>query len=159
MGRRIAASLAAFLALAAAACGSTAVGGSSAPAGFAGYKWSVVAIGHAGKETAIPAHYGVDLQFAPNGAYLANDPVNTHFGTYRRTADGFTTSEVGQTTVGYIALDPVIPLAVGAITALDNVGDASVKVTGNQLDVSAAGYTLTCERAGVQANFPAPAHT
>ena len=71
----------ALVALAAAACGSTA-GGSSMLA-FAGYKWSVVAIGHDSKETPVPARYNVYLQFAPNGQYGANDPVNYHFGTYR----------------------------------------------------------------------------
>lgn len=157
--RRITRFLPTFAALIAAACGSTVAGVSSAPAGFAGYKWSVVAIGHGGRETAIPAHYDVYLQFAPNGQYGANDPVNYHFGAYRRTGDGFTTSGVAETAVGYAGNDPIIVLAAGAITRLDNVGDASVRLTGSHLDVTAGGYTLTCERAGVQANFPAPGRT
>jgi len=110
----------ALMALAAAACGSTA-GGSSMLTGFAGYKWSVVAIGHDGKLTAIPAPYDVYLQFAPNGQYGANDPV--------------------------------ITLATGAISRLDDVADASVTVTGNRIEVVAGGYTLTCQRAGVQADL------
>jgi hypothetical protein len=121
--RRLAA--AALVTLAVAACGSTA-GGSSMLTGFAGYKWSVVAISHDGRQTSIPAHYNVYLQFAPNGQYGANDPV--------------------------------ILLSVAAIHGLDDVADASVKVTGNRLDVAAGGYTLTCQRAGEQANFP-PAGT
>lgn len=157
--RSLPAFLAAFVALTAAACGSTSAGGSSAPAGFAGYKWSVVAIGHDGKGTAVPARYHVYLQFAPNGQYGANDPVNYHFGTYRQTGDGFTTSGVGQSLVGYVGQDPVIVLAVGAISRLDDVADASVRLAGNQLDVTAGGYTLTCDRAGEQANFPAPSRT
>src|SRR5579872_1611634 len=103
-----------LMALAAAACGGTAGGGSSAIAGFAGYKWSVVAIGHDGTETTIPGHYNVYLQFAPNGQYGANEPVNYHFGTYRPTGDGFTTSLVAVSAVGYAGNDPVITLAMGA---------------------------------------------
>ena len=148
----------ALMALPAAACGSTA-GGSSMLAGFAGYKWSVVAIGHDGKQTSIPAHYNVYLQFAPNGQYGANDPVNSHFGTYRQTGDGFTTSLVAVSAVGYAGNDPVITLTMGAISRLDDVADASVTVTGNRLDVVAGGYTLTCQRAGEQANFPPAVHT
>jgi hypothetical protein len=142
----------ALVALAAVACGSTA-GGSSMLAGFAGYKWSVVAIGHDGKETAIPAHYNVYLQFAPNGQYGANEPVNYHFGTYRPTRDGFTTSLVAVSAVGYAGNDPVILLSVDAIHGLDDVADASATVTGNRLDVTAGGYTLTCQRAGEQGNL------
>jgi hypothetical protein len=148
----------ALMALAAAACGSTA-GGSSMLAGFAGYKWSVVAIGHDGKQTSIPAHYNVYLQFAPNGQYGANDPVNSHFGTYRQTGDGFTTSLVAVSAVGYAGNDPVVTLTMGAISRLDDVADASATVTGNRLDVVAGGYTLTCQRAGEQANFPPAVHT
>ena len=148
----------ALMALAAAACGSTA-GESSMLAGFAGYKWSVVAIGHDGTQTSVPAHYDVYLQFAPNGQYGANDPVNYHFGTYRPTGDGFTTSLVAVSAVGYAGNDPVITLAMGAISRLDDVADASVTVTGNRLDVVTGAYTLTCQRAGEQANFPPAVHT
>jgi hypothetical protein len=148
----------ALMVLAAVACGSTA-GGSSMLAGFAGYKWSVVAIGHDGKLTSIPARYNVYLQFAPNGQYGANDPVNYHFGTYRQTGDGFTTSLVAVSAVGYAGNDPVITLSIGAISRLDDMADASATVTGNRLDVVAGGYTLTCQRAGEQANFPPAAHT
>jgi hypothetical protein len=142
----------ALMALAAAACGSAA-GGSSMLAGFAGYKWSVVAIRHDGRETPVPARYNVYLQFAPNGQYGANDPVNYHFGTYRQAGDGFTTSLVAVSAVGYAGNDPVITLAIGAISRLDDVADASVTVTGNRLDVVAGGYTFTCQRAGEQADL------
>ncbi len=142
----------ALVALAAAACGSTA-GGSSMLAGFAGYKWSVVAIGHDSKETPVPARYNVYLQFAPNGQYGANDPVNYHFGTYRQTRDGFTTSQVAVSAVGYAGNDPVITLAINAISRLDNLADVSATVTGNRLDVVAGGYTFTCQRAGEQAGL------
>ena len=146
----------ALMALAAAACGGAA-GGSSMLAGFAGYKWSVVAIGHDGTRTSIPAHYDVYLQFAPNGQYGANEPVNYHFGTYRPTAGGFATSLVAVSAGGYAGNDPVIVLAMGAISRLDDVADASVTVTGNRLDVVAGGYTFTCQRAGEQAGLtPSP---
>jgi hypothetical protein len=142
----------ALIALAAAACGSTA-GGSSMLAGFAGYKWSVMAIGHDGEQTSIPARYDVYLQFAPNGQYGADDPINYHFGRYRPTGDGFTTSLVAVSAVGYAGNNPVITLAIDAISRLDNVADAPVTVTGNTLDVVAGGYTFTCQRAGEQADL------
>jgi hypothetical protein len=149
MRRLVAAALVAFAVL---ACGSTAAGGSS-PARFAGYKWSVVAIRHDGKETPVPAHYNVYLQFAPNGQFGANDPVNYHFGTYRQTGNGFTTSLIAVTAVGYGGHDPVIVLAMSAIHSLDDVADASVRLAGDQLEVMAGGYTLTCQRAGAQGNL------
>ena len=142
----------ALMALAVAACGS-ATDGSSPRGGFAGYKWSVVAISNDGTDTPIPAHYNVYLQFAPNGPYGANDPVNYHFGTYRRTGDGFKTSLVAVSAVGYAGNDPVIALAMNAISRLDNLADVPATVTGNQLDVVAGGYTLTCQRAGEQGNL------
>ena len=142
----------ALMALAAAACGSAA-GRSSMLAGFAGYKWSVVAIGHDGTQTSIPAHYDVYLQFAPNGQYGANDPINYHFGSYRLTGDGFTTSRVAVSAVGYAGYDPVTTLAIDAISRLDDVPDASVTVSGNTLDVVAGGYAFTCQRAGEQADL------
>jgi heat shock protein HslJ len=147
----------ALAALAVAACGSTAAGGSSSRGGFAGYKWSVVAISHDGTETPVAAHYNVYLQFAPNGQYGANDPVNYHFGTYRQTGDGFRTSRVAVTAVGYAGNDPVITLAMTAISRLDNLADVPATVTGNQLDVVAGGYTLTCQRAGEQGNLTSSA--
>ena len=112
-----------------------------------------MAIGHDGKQTSIPAHYNVYLQFAPNGQYGANDPVNYHFGAYRQTEDGFKTSLVAVSAVGYAGNNPVILLSVDAIHGLDDVADASVKVTGNRLDVVAGGYTLRCQRAGEQGNL------
>ncbi len=157
--RRIIAAMA-LVFLAAAGCATTATSGAppksgpSAQAGFAGYKWSVVAIAHDGKETPIPAHYSVYLQFAPDGQFGANEPINYHFGSYRQSGDGFSTSSVGATAVGYAGHDPVILLAMDAIHSLDNVPHASVKLTGDRLAVTAAGYTLTCQRDGAQANFP-----
>ncbi len=143
----------ALMALAAAACGSTAASVPSARAGFAGYKWAVAAISHDGKQTSIPSRYDVYLQFAPNGQYGANDPINYHFGRYRPTGDGFTTSLVAVSAVGYAGNDPVTTLAIDAISRLDNVAVGSVTVTGNTLDVVAGGYTFTCQRAGKQADL------
>jgi len=143
--------------LAAAGCATT----SSAPpksiqptAGFAGYKWSVVAVDHAGKATPIPARYAVYLQFAPNGQFGANDPVNYHFGSYRQAGDGFTTSGIVVSAVGYAGHDPVVLLAINAISAFDNGVHATATVTGDRLVVMVPGYALTCRRDAAQANFP-----
>ena len=152
---------AAFVLLAAAGCATTANGTPPEPvqpithAGFAGYKWSVVAIDHSGTETPIPAHYSVYLQFTPNGQFGANEPVNYHGGNYRQTAGGFTTSDVYSTLAGYIGGDPVVvSLAQDAISAFRDGARATAVVTGNQLTITVAGYMLTCQRDGAQANFP-----
>lgn len=149
----------ALMALAVAACGSAAAGGSS-PARFAGYRWSVVSIRHNGRETPVPARYNVYLQFAPNGQYGANDPVNYHLGTYRPTGDGFATGHVATTLAGYSGEDPVTLLAMAAISSLDADTSATVLNLGAAtIAIAVNGYTLTCQRAGEQANFPPAART
>jgi hypothetical protein len=139
--------------LALAACGSArspepTTSGTSALARFAGYDWSVVAIRHEGQVTSIPARFDVDLRFSRSGRFLANDPVNSHSGTFRITPGGFTTSVLGVTLVGYAGHDPVILVSQNAISAFDNGARAVVRVTGNRLVVSVASYTLRCQRHG-----------
>ena len=102
--------VAALVSVAAAGCAITASGTSpeSAPtaqAGFAGYKWQVVTIDHAGKETPVPARYAVYLQFTPDGQFGSNEPVNYHSGAYHQAGDGFTTSGMGSTLAGYAGHD------------------------------------------------------
>jgi hypothetical protein len=151
--------VAALVSLAAAGCASTANGASpkSAPdaqAGFAGYKWLVVTIDHAGKETPVPARYTVYLQFAPDGQFGAREPVNYHGGTYHQAGDGFTTSDMYSSLAGYTGHDPVVLLSVGAISAFDNGVHAKLRLTGDRLAVTVGGYLLTCQRDGRQADFP-----
>lgn len=121
---------------------------SSVSAGFTGYHWLVVAIGHDGRVTSIPARLKVDLQFSPNGRFLADDPVNSYGGTFRMTDGGFTTSALASTAVGYVGHDPAILLSQGAMMAFGNGTHATARVTGNQLVVSVGAYTLTCVRHG-----------
>jgi hypothetical protein len=128
--------------------------GQSAVAGdFAGYKWSVVSISHAGKITPVPGKYPVYLQFAPGGRFGANEPVNYHSGSYRVTPGGFTTTSLATTLVGYAGHDPVVLLSVSAISAFGNGVRALADVRGDILTVSVGGYTLTAHRDGRQANF------
>ena len=68
-------------ALALAACGSVATASSASP-GFTGYDWQVVAIGHAGKVTPIPARLEVALQFSPGGQFVAFDGISPLPPTY-----------------------------------------------------------------------------
>ena len=136
-----------------AACGSAmspkpAISVNSASAGFTGYDWLVVAIRHEGKITSIRARFDVDLRFSRNGRFLADDPVNSHSGTFRITPGGFATSVLNVTAVGYGGHDPVILLSQSAISAFDNGTHAAARVTGNRLVVSVASYTLTCQRHG-----------
>ena len=119
---------------------------------FTGYDWLVVAIRHEGKVTSIPARFNVDLRFSRNGRFLADDPINSHSGTFRMTPGGFTTSVLGVTLVGYPGHDPVILLSQRAIRAFDNSAHAAARVTGNLFVVSVASYTLTCQRHGPAGN-------
>jgi hypothetical protein len=148
-----------FLAsLALTACASATSARSVSP-GFAGYDWQVVAISHGGKATTIPARMQVTLQFAPGGQFGANDGVNFHSGTYRTTGDGFTTSVLAVSLVGYSGHDPTISLAGAAISSFDTGARATVKFAGDRLVVGVDSYTLICRRRGLQAGDPAPAGT
>jgi hypothetical protein len=122
--------------------------GTLASRGFAGYDWIVVAISHAGMVTPIPAGYGADLRFSRAGRFGANDPINYHGGNYRITPNGFATSGMGGTLVGYAGHNPVILLTQSAMMAFGNGAHATVQLTGNRLVVTVASYTLTCQRHG-----------
>jgi heat shock protein HslJ len=162
--RRVAKSLpvslavAALVSLVAAGCAATTSGTSpkSAPdahAGFAGYKWQVVAIDHAGRETPVPARYPVYLQFTPGGQFGANEPVNYHSGLYHKTGEGFTTSDMASTLAGYAGHDPVVLLSESAIFAFGDGVRAKVHLTGDRLAVTVGAYLLICQREGSQADF------
>jgi hypothetical protein len=129
----------------------------SSPAGqaaeFTGYKWAVVSISHDGETTPIPGSYQVYLQFAPDGHFGANEPVNYHSGNYRVTPDGFTTSGLVSTAAGYAGRDPVVLLSVSAISAFNDDVRAQASVSGGALTVVVGGYTLVTRVDGKQANF------
>ena len=132
--------------LALAACGSATSARPVSP-GFTGYVWQVVAISRDGKVTSIPARLQVALRFSPGGQFGASDSVNFHSGTYHTTSDGFTTSAMGGTLVGYAGHDPAVLLAISAIGSFDNGVHATVKLTGDRLVVGVDSYTLTCNAA------------
>jgi heat shock protein HslJ len=138
-----------------AACGSATSAKPVTP-GFTGYVWQVAAIGHDGKVTSIPARLQVALRFSPGGQFGANDGVNFHSGTYRTTGDGFTTSDLSSTLVGYAGHDPAVLLAVKAIGSFGSDLHATVQLTADRLVVSVGSYTLTCQRRGRQADVPSP---
>jgi heat shock protein HslJ len=146
-----------LVSLAVAACGSAPA--SSASPGFTGYDWQVVAIGHGGKVTRIPARLGVALQFSPGGQFGASDGIHSYSGTYRATRDGFTTGVLAVTANGYAGHDPAILLAMRAMESFGNPARYTVRLTGDRLVVDVGSYTLTCHRVGTQAGVPAPAGT
>lgn len=120
----------------------------STQAGFARYKWRVIAIDHDGKETPIPARYNVYLKFMSNGDFGGNDPVNYHSGTYRVVHGGFITGRLATSLVGYAGKDPIVLLTVSAISAFDPGVHAAALVTGNRLEVTVDSYLLDCQRDG-----------
>jgi hypothetical protein len=144
--------------LALTACGSATSATPVSP-GFTGYDWQVVAISHGGQVTSIPARMQVALQFSPGGQFGANDGINFHSGTYRTTSDGFTTSDLASTLVGYAGHDPAVLLAISAIGSFDNGADATVKLAEGRLVVGVGSYTLTCQRGAPRTDAPAPART
>ena len=119
---------------------------------FAGYKWRVLAIGHHGKTTPIPAKDRVYLQFGRDGRFGANEPVNFHSGTYTATPGGFATGELASTAVGWSGSDPVVKLSIDAISAFDNGARALTRIRGEILTVTVNGYTLITQRDGGQAS-------
>jgi hypothetical protein len=134
-----------LVSLALAACGS-ATSAKSVSAGFTGSAWQVVTISHDGKVTSIPARLQVALRFSPGGQFGANDSVNFHSGTYRRTGDGFTTRALSSTGAGYAGHDRAVLLAISAIGSFDSGVHATVQLTGDRLVVGVGSYTLTCQR-------------
>ena len=147
-----------LMSLALVACGSATSARSVSP-GFTGYVWQVVAIGYGGRVTSIPARLQVALRFSPGGQFGANDSINFHSGTYRVAGDGFTTSDLSSTLVGYAGHDPAVLLAISAIGSFDNGVHATANLTADRLVVGVGSYTLTCQRRGPQANVPTPAGT
>jgi heat shock protein HslJ len=147
-----------LIALVSAACGSGPSATSGSP-GFAGYDWQVVAISHDGMEMAIPARLQVALQFSRDGHFGANDGVNTSGGTYRATDDGFMTSALSTTLIGYAGHDPAVLLAMKAIASFGNGGHATVRLTGDRLVVGIGSYTLTCRRHGLAPTPPPPGNS
>jgi hypothetical protein len=139
--------MAALASLALAGC-STATPGTAAGGAFAGYKWQVVTITRAGKQTPIPARYDVYLSFGRSGQFGANEPVNYHGGTYRTSSVGFTMGTTSSTAAGYAGHDPVTLLAISAISAFNPGVDAAATVSGNRLAVTVGGYQLGCRRDG-----------
>ena len=130
-----------------AACGSAATASSSSP-GFTGYDWQVVAIGHSGKVTPIPARLAVGLQFSPGGQFGAFDGIHGYSGTYRATRDGFTTGPLTVTGNGYVGDDSDILLGIRAMASFGNAATYPVRLTGDGLVVDVGSYTLICHRAG-----------
>jgi hypothetical protein len=125
-------------------------GEAATAAGFAGYQWSVTSISHDGKTVPVSQKYAVSLLFAPDGHFGANDSVNFSTSTYRVTPDGFTTSGAISTAAGYVGRDPVVLLAISAISAVSSEATASADVSGGALTVVAGGYTLVAEKTGPQ---------
>ena len=115
---------------------STATAGTPAGGAFAGYKWQVVTITHAGKQTPIPARYNVYLSFGPGAQFGANEPVNYHSGTYHLADGGFSTSALGTTLVAYGGKDPIVFLSVDAVSAFDPGVHATAAVTGAKVAVN-----------------------
>jgi hypothetical protein len=59
--------------------------------GFAGYKWAVTMLAHDSTATPVTKDLPVTLYFAPDGQFVADEPINTHGGTYKQIPGGFTT--------------------------------------------------------------------
>ena len=116
---------------------------------FVGYKWLVTAITSRGRRTPVPASKQVYVLFTPNGQFGANDPINFHQATYSLVGDGFTTSNVATTAVGYAGDNQTIIVARAAISAFEDGVHATATVTGNRLAISVDGFLLDCQRDGI----------
>jgi hypothetical protein len=150
-----------LIALAAAGCAASAKSGrqlagepipsATTQARIVGYKWLVTSITSHGKQTPIPNRdlaNQVYVLFTPNGQFAADDPINIHEGYYRLAGDGFTTNGLMVSAVGYAGNNPLMLLAINAISAFNNGVHATATVTGNRLVISVGGFLLNCERDG-----------
>lgn len=115
--------------------------------GFVGYDWLVVAISHDGKTTSIPAQLNVNIRFSQTGRFGAGDSVNSYRGSFTTTPGGFMTSAIAGTLIGYVGHDPAVLLSQSMMIAF-NSAPAAARVTGNQLVIRVASFTLTCQRHG-----------
>jgi hypothetical protein len=154
--RRFLALAGAGITLALVGCGSASKAGSESPR-FVGYEWQVVAISRAGKVTSIPARLNVALRFSADGQFGANDGVNFHSGTYRATSDGFTTSSLSTTLIGYAGHDPAVLLAISAIGTFGDGTHAKAELIADHLVVRVGSYTLSCERHSLGPSGPSSA--
>ncbi len=108
---------------------------------FVGYKWLVTSITSHGKQMPMPDEdlaNKVYVLFTPNGQFAADDPINIHEGHYRLVGDGFTTNGLIVSAVGYAGNNPVMLLAINAISAFNDGVHAAATVTGNRLDILSA---------------------
>src|SRR5215472_3560837 len=115
--------------------------------GFVGYDWLVVAISHDGKTTSIPAQLNVNIRFSQTGRFGPDDSVNTYRGSFTTAPGGFMTSAIAGTLIGYAGHDPAVLLGQSMMIAF-NSAPAAARVTGNQLVIRVASFTLTCQRHG-----------
>jgi hypothetical protein len=159
-GKAATAAAVVLIALAAAGCAASAESGrqpagepipsATAQARIVGFKWLVTSITSHGKQTPIPRDLAnqVYVLFTPNGQFAADDPINIHEGYYRLAGDGFTTNGLMVSAVGYAGNNPLMLLAINAISAFNNGVHATTTVTGNRLLISVGGFLLNCERDG-----------
>jgi len=69
------------------------------------------------------------------------------------TPDGFTTHGLSSTLAGYTGHDPVVLLAISAISAFKDEAPVLASVSGNALTVTTGSYTLVADKDGRQADF------
>ncbi len=121
---------------------------SAGRAPFAGHRWRVVQIQHAGVAIAIPATMRTMITFA-DGELRADDGVNVHSGRYSLAATGYRTGDIAVTAAGYVGRDPVVLGSMNGITAITPYrGTVAARIDGGELILSAGDYTLRLRNAG-----------
>lgn len=147
---------------------------------FVGRRWLLTSVHHAGRTVSVPSTWlaTVDFEDPPKGCSPApvggkfcpgviaiNDTINYISGTYRLTAAGFATSDIGTTYVGYDGrhsvrgevIDALAAVAWGRLDGAGSDGNPNVGATitaGGTLTLTALGYTL-----GLVAHGTAPVDT
>lgn len=148
------AALAAMVCLAScASSGSGNAGGGAAE--IVGYQWRIVAVDHGGSMTSIPSRLHGSISFAA-GQMLAKDSVNAFSGRILLHQGGYKVLGVAGTNAGFAGTDPTQLALIGGVRAIAHqYRSVTTRLDGDQLDLSRAGYRISCTRDGVASNLSA----
>lgn len=124
---------------------------------FVGFRWRIIEVRHGASDVAIPAALGGFVAFARDRTLRADDSVNAYFGHYLLTGSSYHPLDVGTTLVGWVGHDRARLSLIHAVEALTQSNAAvSANLHGERLQLSTAGYTITCSKLGTAPNEQPP---
>ena len=113
----------------------------------------VTEVDYNGRHYSIPPALDGHVRLAGDGTFTMNDSVNTDWGHWADTRDGFRVTEWGGSDVGMPAFDPgaanPTPQAVlsNALTKLQTADDVAVSTVDAEIEMTAHDFTIVCSTA------------